>query len=184
MVSTDDDEIAQIAKELGAKVPFLRSIKNSDDFATTADVLFEVLLDYEKEGKYFDTVCCLYSTAPFVTARRLKEACTLLEEKKYSTVLPVLKFSFPIQRAVSLTKDNKVNFIQPEHQLTRSQDLASAYHDSGQFYWLQVLPFKESKMIWTNNTGAIILNEMEVQDIDTLEDWKIAEFKFRISNEN
>jgi pseudaminic acid cytidylyltransferase len=181
MVSTDDSEIAKIAKKLGANVPFLRSDKNSDDFATTADVILEVISEYEKIGQYFDTACCLYSTAPFVTKKRLIEGFNLLNLKKYSTVLPLLKFSFPIQRAVSLDKNGRVAFIQPEHQLTRSQDLTPAFHDSGQFYWLNVPAFQKTKMIWTDNTGAIILSEMEVQDIDTLEDWEIAEFKFKVA---
>ncbi len=180
MVSTDDEEIAKIAKELGAKVPFFRSNKNSDDFATTADVILEVIFEYEKREKYFDTVCCIYSTAPFVTKERLIEGFNLLNTKKYSTVLPLLKYSFPIQRAVSIDKKYKVNFIQPEHQLTRSQDLTPAFHDSGQFYWLNVPSFQKSKKIWTDNTGAILLTEMEVQDIDSFEDWKMAEFKFKV----
>lgn len=182
MVSTDDSEIAEIAKSLGAHVPFLRSKKNSDDFASTADVIIEVITEYEKKGKYFDTACCLYSTAPFVTKERLIEGFNLFEEKKYSAVLPLLKFSFPIQRAVSLDKNRSVSFIQPEHQLTRSQDLTPAFHDSGQFYWLNVPAFQKAKTVWTDNTGAIILTEMEVQDIDTLEDWEIAELKFKIVN--
>ena len=96
--------------------------------------------------------------------------------------MPLLKFSFPIQRAVSLDKNRSVSFIQPEHQLTRSQDLTPAFHDSGQFYWLNVPAFQKAKTVWTDNTGAIILTEMEVQDIDTLEDWEIAELKFKIVN--
>jgi pseudaminic acid cytidylyltransferase len=183
MVSTDDAEIAEIAKKFGAKVPFLRSAKNADDFATTADVLVEVLETYNAQNQAFDTMCCIYSTAPFITSERLQEGCELLETKKYSTVLPVLKFSFPIQRAVSLDTVNKVAFFQPEYQLTRSQDLTAAFHDSGQFYWLSVSSFVETKKIWTDNTGAIILTEMEVQDIDTLEDWEIAEFKYKLKNE-
>lgn len=182
MVSTDDDEIAKIAKKLGANVPFLRSKKNSDDFATTADVILEVISEYEKNEKYFDIACCLYSTAPFVTKERLIEGFNLLNKKAYSTVLPLLKFSFPIQRAVSLDKNSRVAFIQPEHQLTRSQDLIPTFHDSGQFYWLNVPAFQKIRTVWTDNTGAIILTEMEVQDIDTLEDWEIAELKFKIVN--
>lgn len=183
MVSTEDAEIAEIVKQFGAGVPFLRSEKNADDFATTAAVLVEVLSEYEKQGQYFDSVCCIYSTAPFVTSERLREGCNLLETKNYSTVLPVLRFSFPIQRAVSLNEDNQVAFFQPEHQLTRSQDLTPAFHDSGQFYWLNARSFVQTKKIWTDNTGAIILTEMEVQDIDTAEDWEIAEFKYKLKNE-
>jgi pseudaminic acid cytidylyltransferase len=113
----------------------------------------------------------------------LQEGCELLETKNYSTVLPVLKFSFPIQRAVALDAANKVSFFQPEHQLTRSQDLKPTFHDSGQFYWLGVPSFVETEKIWTGNTGAITLTEMEVQDIDTLEDWEIAEFKYKLKND-
>lgn len=179
MVSTDDAEIAKIAKAYGAQVPFFRSEKNADDFATTADVLIEVIQAYKQNGQLYDSICCLYSTAPFVSSEKLKKGYDLLQNQDYSTVVPVVKFSFPIQRALQLNENNKIHFYFPKHQLTRSQDLAESFHDTGQFYWLNVERFSASQKIWTDNTGAIILSEKEVQDIDTLEDWEIAEYKFK-----
>lgn len=183
MVSTDDEEIATVAREFGAKVPFIRSNKNADDFATTADVICEVLERYAEKKYNYDTVCCVYPTAPFVSAERLMQGSVLLDKETYDAVIPLVRFSFPIQRAVKLNNNAKVSFFQPEHINTRSQDLETAYHDAGQFYWFKVNAFKMNKNIWTTNTGAIILNEMEVQDIDTPEDWKVAELKFKINNE-
>lgn len=182
MVSTDDDEIASVAIQFGAAVPFMRSSKNADDFATTADVIVEVVQQYESIGRFFDALCCIYPTAPFVTAERLQEGTVLLEKQGYDSVVPMVRFSFPIQRAVYLNEDNRAFFFQPEHIRSRSQDLQSSYHDVGQYYWLNTARFIENKQIWTQNTGAIILDEMEIQDIDTLEDWEIAEFKYQLKH--
>ena len=182
MVSTDDDEIASVAIQFGAAVPFMRSSKNADDFATTADVIVEVVQQYESIGRFFDALCCIYPTAPFVTAERLQEGAVLLEKQGYDSVVPMVRFSFPIQRAVYLNEYNQAFFFQPEHIQSRSQDLQSSYHDVGQYYWLNTARFIENKQIWTQNTGAIILDEMETQDIDTLEDWEIAEFKYQLKH--
>jgi N-acylneuraminate cytidylyltransferase len=182
MVSTDDAEIAAVARESGAKVPFMRSDKNADDFATTSDVIQEVLRQYADNKYSYDSVCCIYPTAPFITAERLKQGSELLDKGSFGAVVPLVKFSFPIQRAVRLSSNGKVSFFQPEYIKSRSQDLEPAYHDAGQFYWFNVDAFEINQSIWTSNTGAIILNETEVQDIDTPEDWKIAEFKFKINN--
>ena len=182
MVSTDDEEIATVARQFGAEVPFMRSSKNADDFATTADVIIEVVQEYKNIGRAFDTLCCIYPTAPFVTAERLKEGGVLLEKQDYDSVVPMVRFSFPIQRAVYLNEYNQAFFFQPEHIQSRSQDLQSSYHDVGQYYWLSTTKFIENKQIWTQNTGAIILDEMETQDIDTLEDWEIAEFKYQLKH--
>ena len=179
MVSTDDHEIAEVARELGANVPFFRSAKMADDFATTADVLTEVLNEYLVRGEAFDHACCIYPTAPFVTPERLKHACDVLTKSGADTVLPVVRFSFPIQRALTI-ENNRLKELWPEHANTRSQDLAPTYHDSGQFYFFQVTRFLESKDLFSNNTVPIVLPESEVQDIDTVEDWKIAEIKYQI----
>ena len=176
MVSTDDLEIAQLARELGARVPFLRSPETSNDFATTADVLAEVLGEYRRLGELFGAACCIYPTAPFVTPQRLRQAHDLLLAGA-DTVLPVVRFGFPIQRALGI-ENGRLQPLWPEHLDTRSQDLAPAYHDSGQFYFFQVLRFLETRQLFGGNTVPIELPESEVQDIDTEEDWKVAEVKY------
>jgi pseudaminic acid cytidylyltransferase len=179
MVSTDDNEIAKVAREFGANVPFLRSMETSNDFATTSDVLIEVLNEYCCHDKTFDQACCIYPTAPFVTAERLRQAYDLLIHTGADTVLPVVRFGFPIQRALAI-EDNRLKVLWPENLNIRSQDLPPAYHDSGQFYFLQVTRFLETQNLFGSNTVPIELPESEVQDIDTLEDWKMAEMKYQI----
>lgn len=182
MVSTDDDEIAEIAKEAGAQVPFMRSEENANDFATTADVIAEVLDSYKQCGKEFDAVCCIYPTAPFVTAEKLKNAMQLLTEKEADSVLPVVRFSFPPQRSV-IMEDGFMKFKWPEHTLTRSQDLEPFYHDAGQFYCLNTNSFGEQKKMVMEKTVPIEMPDLEVQDIDTEEDWQIAEVKYKVMQE-
>ena len=179
MVSTDDEEIAEIARNYGAVVPFMRSVENSDDFSTTRDVVREVLKQYKEVGRAFDYACCIYPTAPFITAERLKESMQLLEEKQADSVLPVVRFSFPPQRCVVL-EDGRAVFKWPEHMLTRSQDLEPFYHDCGQYYCLNTKAFGEQEVLFMKNTYPVILDEMEVQDIDNETDWKLAELKFKL----
>lgn len=179
MVSTDSEEIADIAKKEGAEVPFLRSEATSGDFATTGDVLMEVLLQYEEKGLSFDEICCIYPTAPFVTGEKLKNAVTVLEDGKYDSVMAVTSFSFPPLRG--MVKDgDKVSYKWEKYRDARSQDLETIYHDCGQFYVLIVEKFKESKKMVTDNTGAIEISEMEMQDIDNEIDWKLAELKYEL----
>ena len=183
MVSTDDEEISTIAMKYGAKVPFIRSNKNSDDYASTIDVLIEVLAWYkENKGENYTHGCCLYPTAPFVTAKSLNEGYQKLITNNKTTVFPVVPFSYPIQRALKIVNDN-IELYQPEHELSRSQDLEPAFHDAGQFYWFKVESILKEKKLWTARSGTIILNETEAQDIDTLSDWKIAELKFQLNNQ-
>lgn len=177
MVSTDDEEIASMARLYGATVPFMRSEKTSDDYATTADVVNEVLSSFSQEGREFVYACCIYPTAPFVTAEKLGHAFRLLTESGADSVLPITKFSFPIWRSFKREGD-KVSYNWPEHSLKRSQDLPPAYHDCGQFYFLHVPAFLISPKLVTNNTIGLEVPESEVQDIDNEEDWKIAEIKF------
>lgn len=179
MVSTDDKEIAKIAIEYGAKVPFLRSNNNANDFAVLADVIQEVLLSYTKKNQVFESVCCLLPTAPFVTSTKIKEAYKSLVNNNFDSVFPVLEFSFPIQRSLKI-EDNKVSMVWDEYLNSRSQDLDSRYHDSGQFYWLKVDAFLAEKKIFTSNSGAIVISELEAQDIDTETDWKLAEIKYKM----
>lgn len=180
MVSTEDEEIAEIAIKYGAKIPFKRKLKNADDFATTIDVLFEVLEDYTKLGQIFDYGCCIYPTAPFSKSAQLTKGFELLYKGKFDTVLPVLNFSFPIQRAFKLDDKGKATMFSPQYKNTRSQDLEKAYHDAGQFYWFNTKKIKLEKTLWTKNTGVLLIPEMEAQDIDTPDDWHIAEFKYKL----
>lgn len=182
MVSTDDDEIIEIARKAGAQVPFVRSSNTANDHAHLGEVIQEVLEMYAQQGKIFDTICCILATAPFITADRIKQAYTVLDKGSYDSVIPVLRFSFPIQRAFKVENET-LSMFQPEHLLTRSQDLEPAFHDSGQFYWMRTEAFQKNKVILTKNTGYIELSEMEVQDIDTVEDWKIAEFKYSLGKD-
>ena len=179
MVSTDDDEIAKIALKYGATVPFLRSQKTANDFATTFDVIYEVLQEYNILNKKFDLSCCIYPCAPFVTKEKLAEGFQLLKENNYDSVFPIVPFSFPIQRALK-EKERKVSFFYPEFSLSRSQDLEKSYHDAGQFYWLNTKLCVEKKKILTDNSGSIILTELEGQDIDNEIDWKLAEIKYEL----
>ncbi len=179
MVSTDDTNIADIARTYGASVPFMRQPETADDFATTADVLLEVLRKYEAQKQLFEYACCLYPTAPFVTPDLLKRAFAMLTEKQFDTVYPVQPFSFPIQRAVRL-QDSTVQWFQPEHALTRSQDLEPAYHDAGQFYFFRVANFLKSGVLIPSNSGGIVISELEAHDIDTEADWQVAEMKYKL----
>lgn len=179
MVSTDDEEIAKIAKEYGAEVPFMRSEENANDFSSTKDVILEVLCEYQKLGVSYDALCCIYPTAPFITKERLLEAMDSLAASEAGSIMPVVPFSFPIQRGVIL-KDDYLAFRQPEHRLTRSQDLEPVYHDAGQFYCIKVPVFLEEQQVVTSKCKPLILSELEVQDIDNETDWKLAELKYNL----
>lgn len=179
MVSTDSMEIADIAKRYGADVPFLRSESASNDYATTNDVLHEVLSEYEARGIKFDVMFCIYPTAPFVTPGKLKTALDSLERTTADSLLPVVSFSFPPQRGM-IIRDDRIGYQFPEFMLSRSQDLEPVYHDCGQFYVCKVEAFKKFKSIVTDNTIPLVLPESEVQDIDTESDWQIAEMKYRL----
>lgn len=182
MVSTDDEEIATIAKQFGAEVPFYRSEKTSNDFATTADVILEVIDEYEKRGEHFDMVCCIYPTAPFLTSERLGEAVAKLENSDADTLIPVVAFSYPVQRAL-IVREERLVFEYPQYMDSRSQDLEKHFHDVGQFYVLKTEAFKENKKLMVGNILPYEISEMEVQDIDNQTDWEIAEMKYRILTE-
>lgn len=179
MVSTDDTEIAKIALQYGAKVPFLRSNKNANDYAVLVDVVDEVVLNYSQNNQTFDNICCLLPTAPFITSNKLKKAYSVFKDKNYDSLFPILEYSFPIQRSLKI-EDNKVKMVWEEHLNTRSQDLEPRYHDAGQFYWLKTTTFIRYKRLFTENSGAIIISELHAQDIDTETDWKLAEIKYKL----
>ena len=176
MVSTDDAEIADLAKKAGAAVPFLRSEETSNDYASTDEVIMEVLKDYEKQGKTFDSFCCIYPTAPFLTGERLKQAMELLEEA--DSVMPVVPFSYPPQRGLIVNEEGYVARQFPEYATARSQDLQKIYHDCGQFYACRTLPFMAAGTTDVEKLVPLVLSEMEVQDIDTPQDWEMAEIKY------
>ncbi len=180
MVSTDSEEIKQIALDYGANVPFMRSARTSDDYATTEDVIMEVVTAYRREGKEYPYVCCLYPTAPFITPDILKEAMRIMEEKKPSVVIPVVQFSYPPQRCFIINDEGYAQFKYPEYVRTRSQDLEKEYHDAGQFYVYDVEKLFEKKGIIEDDFYPIVLSEVMVQDIDTLDDWKLAEVKYEL----
>ncbi len=179
MVSTDDSEIAEISEKLGATIPFFRSKEMSTDFATTSEVLTEVLNKYAEMGKKFDYCCCIYPTAPFISVSKLNESLELLQKNSFDSVFPVVKFGYPIFRALQ-KNDGKINMIWEENLNKRSQDLPAAFHDAGQFYWFDVEKFLTKKAMFTDNSGAIELSELEVQDIDNEVDWKLAELKYQL----
>lgn len=180
MVSTDDDQIAEIAKEYGASVPFLRSEKNSDDFTGPGDVVLETLNGYKNIEKEFDYACCIYATAVFVSSKRLIEGFELLNSKGFEVTFPVSEFNSPILRSFEMDGNCLVKRSFPEYEKHRSQDLPKSYFDAGQFYWFRPSEFYqlENKNVFGLKKGGLMLDSSEVQDIDTLNDWKMAEFKF------
>lgn len=178
MVSTDDEEIAEVARRYGAEVPFMRSAETANDYATTADVLFEVLDNYAESGIEFDAICCLYATAPFVTADRLREGHSLLSDGKCEAAFTCVEYSYPIQRSLAICADGHIGMKFPEYAKSRSQDLEKSYHDAGQFYFTTVKALRECGSLWGPDTLPIILPELEVQDLDTLQDWALAELKY------
>lgn len=183
MVSTDDREIADIAVKYGAEVPFFRSEKTADDFATTTDVLFEVLDEYEKRGEHFEVGCCIYPTAPFVTGGKLREGMEALTNSGADTLIPVVPFSYPPQRAMVI-RDGQLLFHQPEYLVSRSQDLETHYHDAGQFYLFYTENYRKNGNLLLGKILPLVVSELEVQDIDNLADWEIAEMKYRLMMQN
>ncbi|MGM0462312.1 MAG: pseudaminic acid cytidylyltransferase [Fibrobacterota bacterium] len=177
MVSTDDQKIAETARQYGARIPFFRSREKADDHAGLAAVIAEVLTSYSAQGRYFETACCLLPTAPFVTAEKLRKAQNIFAAKDFDTLFPIVEFSYPIQRALSIT-DDRVCMQWPQNLHRRSQDCTPAYHDAGQFYFIRIERFHTDQSLFTDNSGFILCNELEVQDIDTETDWKLAEIKY------
>lgn len=179
MVSTDSEEIAEVARQAGAKVPFMRSEKTANDFATTRDVLLEVVEQYESCGKKFDEICCIYPTNPFITSEKLKCAFDAFHESGADGLTPVVVFSYPPQRGFYI-QGNKLTMVQPEHYSTRSQDLPKIYHDVGQFYIYNVDAYRKEDFVQNSYIVPFVISEKEAQDIDTLEDWELAEIKYEI----
>lgn len=178
MVSTDSDEIADQAIKLGAKVPFMRSDENASDFATTYDLLEEVITKYQSLGKKWEFGCCIYPTAPFTTKENLQQGLKRLISNDFTTLFPIVAFEYPIWRGLTKQGDH-VQMRWPEYQKSRSQDLESIYHDAGQWYWFNSQKMLEEGQLFTANSGYLELNASQVHDIDTEEDWKMAELKYK-----
>lgn len=176
IVSTDSDEIGSVALKYGASVPFTRSEKNSDDFATTYDVIREVL---NEVGDKYEYVCCIYPTSVFVTSEILKDALEKLKQDINATsIVSVLQYSHPIQRSLCI-KSDYLESNQPEYYNSRSQDLEPNFHDAGQFYIFKRQAVMQEKRLITNHCIPYVLDANNAQDIDTPEDWEIAEIMYR-----
>jgi pseudaminic acid cytidylyltransferase len=179
VVSTDDEEIAEVAKSFGSEVPFIRPAELSDDYTGTALVVKHAIEWFDKQGQSPINVCCLYATAPFIQVKAIKQAYIQLQETQANYCFTVTSFPFPIQRAIKPTQENRIDMFYPEHFNTRSQDLEDAYHDAGQFYWGKADAFKQQKPLFSRCASPYILPRYLVQDIDTLEDWLRAEIMFK-----
>ena len=179
MVSTDDNEIVDIARQYGASVPFMRSAKNSDDYSGTCDVLLEVVNEYKQKGIKYDTTCCIYPTAPFVTAEKLIEANDKFVQEGANALISVVRFSYPPQRCF-VNRDERLEYKWPEYEKSRSQDLEPLYHDAGQFYFIKTEVLLSQKTLVPTKTVPFEVDELEVQDIDHFTDWKLAELKYKL----
>ena len=179
VVSTDDDEIADIAKRYGAEVPFMRPAELSNDFAGTTPVVKHAIETLLAQGGTLNDVCCIYATAPFVTAEDIRQAFEKLVANNCNYVFSATSFPFPIQRALKVSERGYVEMFQPENFAKRSQDLEESFHDAGQFYWGTVKAWVDESLIFGHNSMAHILPRYRVQDIDTPEDWLRAEMLFK-----
>ncbi len=179
IVSTDDSEIAEVAKKYGAEVPFIRPINVSDDYATTMDVIKHAISELSLKDNC--QLCCLYATAPFLQVNDIVEASALHYSNNIDYVFSATEFSFPIQRAIKIDENGFCGMFHTEHENTRSQDLEKAYHDAGQFYFGKVSSFKQNKPFFhSSKSKPFLLPTYRVQDIDTVEDWKRAELLFEV----
>jgi pseudaminic acid cytidylyltransferase len=182
IVSTDDAEIAEVSKEFGAEVPFLRPQNLSDDYTGTTEVTAHAINWFLQKSILFTDVCCLYATAPFVQSSDLLRGLDILSNSKSTYAFSVTSFAFPIQRAIRLHNSERVEMLQPAHLNTRSQDLEEAWHDAGQFYWGKSTAWTQLLPIFSKDSSAVKLPRHRVQDIDTVEDWERAECLFKVLN--
>ena len=180
IVSTDDQEIADTAFKYGAEVPFLRPADIADDYATTMDVMVHAIQYLAKENISPEFVCCIYATAPFILADDLRKGLGILNDTKKEYAFSATSFPFPIQRAIKLNEQGDVKMFSEQYADTRSQDLVEAYHDAGQFYWGRTSAFIARKAIFAEHSKVVLLPRKRVQDIDTVEDWELAEALFAV----
>ncbi len=182
IVSTDDEEIASIAQEYGAEVPFIRPDELSDDFTGTVDVVNHTIEYLESIGEYYEYICTIYATSPLLQVEYLVEGYKKLQNSNAINAFSATSMPFPIQRTFKLDNDGRCEMFTPEHYMTRSQDLEEAYQDAGQFYWSKQC--KESNdIMFGRDSIPIILPRYLVQDIDTIEDWKRAEIMYKVLEE-
>ncbi|MFC1462604.1 pseudaminic acid cytidylyltransferase [Verrucomicrobiota bacterium] len=175
IVSTDSQEIADVAVALGAEAPFLRPAELADDFTGTDAVILHALDWLKSEGDLFDYACCVYATAPFIQARFLADGYRVLTETEATTAFSVATWPFPLFRALKLSSEGRLEMFWPEHRLTRSQDLPDAYYDAGQFYWLDVAKYTGEGKLFSIDSVPVVIPGKFVHDIDTEEDWETAE---------
>ena len=178
IVSTDSKEIASIAKESGAEVPFMRPSELADDHTGTDAVILHVLKRLMEDGEKIDYICCIYATAPFIKAKYIIEGYDLLCNKNATSCFSVTTYSFPIFRSLKINNQDRLEMFWPEYRGTRSQDLPEAYHDAGQFYWADAKKYLKEKQFYSKYAVPVILPRYLVQDIDTPEDWETAEKMF------
>ncbi len=179
LVTTDSEEIAEVARQYGATVPFMRPPELSDDLTPTAPVIEHAVRWLQDHGEDPTYACSIYATAPFIQSKYLAQGYELLKDTGCTTSYSVTSFPFPIFRASRIRKDGSLKMFWPEYELTRSQDLPEAYHDAGQFCWLNVKQFLSEKRLYTDDSRPVILPRHLVQDVDTLEDWVQAEYMFK-----
>ena len=184
IVSTDDAEVAEVAKSFGAIVPFVRPDELADDYAGTVPVIKHAIEWFNDQGQTPSEVCCLYATAPFVKAIAIRKAYEQMQCTQADYCFTVASFAFPIQRAIKVTVENRIEMFYPKHLETRSQDLEESYHDAGQFYWGKAEAFKQQKSLFSKSSTPYILPRHLVQDIDTPEDWKRAELMYQALKKN
>jgi len=184
VVSTDDEEIAEVARSYGAEVPFLRPKDISGDFASTVDVINHCIQWFLNEELPIANICCIYATAPFVCEEDLRAGLEAISNGAFDYSFSATSYAFPIQRAIKINRNGSVEMFSPEYMNTRSQDLEEAYHDAGQFYWGNIAAFLENKPLFSNDACAIVIPRKRVQDIDTLEDWDVAELSYKVLNSN
>ena len=178
VVSTDDDDVAEVALEYGAEVPFRRPTELSDDHTGIIEVVQHAIAWLAEHGDDAEYVCCMLATAPFLQPETLSRALRQLSESDASYAFSVTAFPFPVQRAIRINAEHRVEAIWPENIPRRSQDLEEAFHDAGQFYWGTRSAFAQGEPIFSSSSIPIRLPRYRVQDIDTPEDWKLAELMF------
>lgn len=179
VVSTDDAEIAEVARQCGAQVPFMRPVELSDDHTGTTAVIAHAINWFAAQGQTPAQVCCLYATAPFVSIDDLRRGLAVLTETGSDYAFSVTSYAFPIQRAIRINETGRVEMFNSGHFNTRSQDLEEAYHDAGQFYWGRADAWLQGRMIFSPAAAPVMLPRHRVQDIDTPEDWTRAEWMFK-----
>jgi N-acylneuraminate cytidylyltransferase len=179
LVSTDDAEIAEVSRALGALAPFVRPASLSDDLAGTSPVVAHAVRWYRGQGVLPQLACCIYATAPFVTADDLRNGLRVLLESGAKFAFAATSYAFPIQRAIRINADGRASMFQPENFSKRSQDLEPAYHDAGQYYWGLAEAWCDDTPLFGADSCPVILPRHRVQDIDTMEDWERAQWLFR-----